>query len=265
MPSYVIGDVQGCFDELMLLLDKINFDSNNDELIFAGDLINRGPKSLEVLEFCLKNKKSIEVVLGNHDIYLLYLIHQNKKNYQLAPILESKNRKKFFRWLIEKPLMLERQNNKNEKFIISHAGIPHIWDLEDARKLNEEYLKAIKKNPGGVFRNMWGDHPDLWSESLRGFSRIRVIINYFTRMRLITQKGELDLKTKVSSKNSKYKPWFKFTKNEKDNYQLFGHWAALKGKTNKRNVVGLDAGCVWGGHLKAIRINDRKIFKIKSL
>jgi len=265
MPSYVIGDVQGCFDELMLLLDKINFDSNNDELIFAGDLINRGPKSLEVLEFCLENKKSIEVVLGNHDIYLLYLIHQNKKNYQLAPILESKNRKKFFRWLIEKPLMLERQNNKNEKFIISHAGIPHIWDLEDARKLNEEYLKAIKKNPGGVFRNMWGDHPDLWSESLRGFSRIRVIINYFTRMRLITQKGELDLKTKVSSKNSKYKPWFKFTKNEKDNYQLFGHWAALKGKTNKRNVVGLDAGCVWGGHLKAIRINDRKIFKIKSL
>ena len=265
MPSYVIGDVQGCFDELMLLLEKINFDSNNDELIFAGDLINRGPKSLEVLEFCLDNKKSIEVVLGNHDIYLLYLIHQNKKNYQLAPILESKNRKKFFRWLIEKPLMLERKNNKNEKFIISHAGIPHIWDLEDARKLNEEYLKAIKKNPGGVFRNMWGDHPDLWSESLRGFSRIRVIINYFTRMRLITQKGELDLKTKVSSKNSKYKPWFKFTKNEKDNYQLFGHWAALKGKTNKRNVVGLDAGCVWGGHLKTIRINDRKIFKIKSL
>ena len=265
MPSYVIGDVQGCFDELMLLLDKINFDSNNDELIFAGDLINRGPKSLEVLEFCLDNKKSIEVVLGNHDIYLLYLIHQNKKNYQLAPILESKNRKKFFRWLIEKPLMLERQNNKNEKFIISHAGFPHIWDLEDARKLNEEYLKAIKNNPGGVFRNMWGDHPDLWSESLRGFSRIRVIINYFTRMRLITQKGELDLKTKVSSRNSKYKPWFKFTKNEKDNYQLFGHWAALKGKTNKRNVIGLDAGCVWGGHLKAIRINDLKIFKIKSL
>ena len=144
MPSYVIGDVQGCFDELMLLLEKINFDPKNDELIFAGDLINRGPKSLEVLEFCLENKKSIEVVLGNHDIYLLYLIHQNKKNYQLAPILESKNKKKFFSWLIEKPLMLERKNNKNEKFIISHAGIPHIWDLGDARRLNEEYLKAIK-------------------------------------------------------------------------------------------------------------------------
>ena len=195
MPSYVIGDVQGCFDELMLLLDKINFDPKNDELIFAGDLINRGPKSLEVLEFCLENKKSIEVVLGNHDIYLLYLIHQNKKNYQLAPILKSKNKKKFFSWLIEKPLMLERENNKNEKFIISHAGIPHIWDLGDARRLNEEYLKAMKKNPGGVFRNMWGDHPDIWSESLRGFSRIRVIINYFTRMRLITQEGQLDLKT----------------------------------------------------------------------
>ena len=116
MPSYVIGDVQGCFDELMLLLEKINFNSKNDELIFAGDLINRGPKSLEVLEFCLKNKRSIEVVLGNHDIYLLYLIHQNKK--------------KFFSWLIKKPLMLERKNNKNEKFVISHAGIPHIWDIE---------------------------------------------------------------------------------------------------------------------------------------
>ncbi len=145
MPSYVIGDVQGCFDELMLLLEKINFNSKNDELIFAGDLINRGPKSLEVLEFCLKNKKSIEVVLGNHDIYLLYLIHQNKKNFQLAPILESKNKKKFFNWLIEKPLMIERKNNKNEKFVISHAGIPHIWDIEDARMLNEEYLNAIKR------------------------------------------------------------------------------------------------------------------------
>ena len=161
--------------------------------------------------------------------------------------------------------MLERKNNKNEKFIISHAGIPHIWNLGDARRLNEEYLKAMKKNPGGVFRNMWGDHPDIWSESLRGFSRIRVVINYFTRMRLITQKGQLDLKTKVFSGNSKYKPWFKFIKNDKDSFQLFGHWAALKGKTNKRNVIGLDAGCVWGGHLKAIRINDRKIFKIKSL
>ena len=265
MSSYVIGDVQGCFDELMLLLEKINFNSKNDELIFAGDLINRGPKSLEVLEFCLKNKRSIEVVLGNHDIYLLYLIHQNKKNFQLAPILESKNKKKFFNWLIEKPLMIERKNNKNEKFVISHAGIPHIWDIEDARRLNEEYLNAIKNNPGGVFRNMWGDHPDLWSENLKGFSRIRVIINYFTRMRLITQKGKVDLKTKISSRSSKYKPWFEFVKNEKDKYQLFGHWAALKGKTNKRNIIGLDAGCVWGGHLKAIRINDRKIFKIKAL
>ena len=244
---------------------KIGTSIKNDELIFAGDLINRGPKSLEVLEFCLKNKKSIEVVLGNHDIYLLYLIHQNKKNFQLAPILESKNKKKFFNWLIEKPLMIERKNNKNEKFVISHAGIPHIWDIEDARRLNEEYLNAMKNNPGGVFRNMWGDHPDLWSENLKGFSRIRVIINYFTRMRLITQKGKVDLKTKISSRSSKYKPWFEFVKNEKDKYQLFGHWAALKGKTNKRNIIGLDAGCVWGGHLKAIRINDRKIFKIKSL
>tara|TARA_Y100001934_G_scaffold86196_1_gene107056 strand:+ start:113 stop:910 length:798 start_codon:yes stop_codon:yes gene_type:complete len=265
MSSYVIGDVQGCFDELMLLLEKINFDPKKDELIFAGDLINRGPKSLEVLEFCLANKKSIEVVLGNHDIYLLYLIHQNKKNYQLAPILDSKNRKKIFNWLIQKPLMLERKNEKNEKFLISHAGVPHIWDLEDARRLNQEYITAIKRNPGGVFRNMWGDYPNVWSENLRGFSRIRVIINYFTRMRLITKKGELDLKTKVFLGKSEYNPWYEYIKNEKHNYQLFGHWAALKGKTSKRNVIGLDAGCVWGGHLKAIRINDRKIFKIKSL
>ena len=265
MSSYVIGDVQGCFDELMLLLEKINFDTKKDELIFAGDLINRGPKSLEVLEFCLANKNSIEVVLGNHDIYLLYLIHQNKKNYQLAPILDSKNRKKIFNWLIQKPLMLERKNKKNEKFLISHAGIPHIWDLEDARRLNQEYITAIKKNPGGVFRNMWGDYPNIWSEKLRGFSRVRVIINYFTRMRLITKKGELDLKTKVFLGKSKYNPWYEYIKSEKGNYQLFGHWAALKGKTDKRNVIGLDAGCVWGGHLKAIRINDRKIFKIKSL
>ena len=128
MPHYVIGDVQGCFDELISLCSKVNFDPSKDKLIFAGDLVNRGPKSLEVLDFCLKNKKSIKAVLGNHDFYLLYLIEHKKNNRSLKKILTAKNIIGIHKWLKKLPLLL-KINIGSHVFWISHAGIPFILSL----------------------------------------------------------------------------------------------------------------------------------------
>jgi bis(5'-nucleosyl)-tetraphosphatase (symmetrical) len=138
MSTYVIGDVQGCFKELLKLTKKIEFNPLKDTLIFAGDLVNRGPQSLEVLDFCLKNKKSIKVVLGNHDLYLLSLINNNQKKAKtLSPILKSKSASKYFNWLVKKPMLLKvKIKETHETFWISHAGIPYFWSLTKAQKLS---------------------------------------------------------------------------------------------------------------------------------
>ena len=138
MSHYVIGDVQGCYDELINLCSKIKFNPKKDTLIFAGDLVNRGPKSLEVLNFCLENKKSIKAVLGNHDFYLLYLIEHKKNNKSLKTILNANNISKIHKWLKKLPLLLKIKIN-DHNFWISHAGIPCIWDLKTAKILSVSY------------------------------------------------------------------------------------------------------------------------------
>ena len=269
MATYVIGDVQGCFNELIKLTKKIKFNPSQDKLIFAGDLVNRGPQSLEVLEFCLQNKKSIKAVLGNHDLYLLSLIKSNQKKAKtLTPILKSKSVDKYFDWLINKPLLLKiniKQNN--ESFWISHAGIPYFWSLSQAMKLSKELSTNLKSNPDYILRNMWGDKPIKWSNNLKGIKRFRFIINSFTRMRYLDKSGNLDLKAKDMKHLNKLVPWFiqskKILRNP-NQFIIFGHWAALEGKTKLSNIIGLDTGCVCGGKLSAIRLEDKKLFTVKK-
>ena len=139
MAHYVVGDVQGCFKELEALLKKIKFNYTKDILVFAGDLVNRGNESEKVLEFCIKNKKSIKAVLGNHDFYLLYLIEHHKKDKSLKKVLESKNIKKYHSWLKKLPLLIEiKLKETKEVFYISHAGIPFIWNMHEAKKYSNE-------------------------------------------------------------------------------------------------------------------------------
>ena len=263
MSHYVIGDVQGCYDELIKLCSKIKFNPKKDTLIFAGDLVNRGPKSLEVLNFCLENKKSIKAVLGNHDFYLLYLIEHKKNNKSLKNILNASNISKIHKWLKKLPLLL-KININGHNFWISHAGIPYIWDLKTAKKLSKEVQAGLKEDSYELLRNMWGDTPSKWSSKLEKQKRYRVIINYFTRMRFLNKKGALKLKKKNLKPEKNHIPWFEqTTHNLKENeYILFGHWAALEGKTNLDNIIGLDTGCVWGNKLTAIRLEDKKIFQV---
>ena len=269
MATYVIGDVQGCFNELIKLTKKIKFNPSQDKLIFAGDLVNRGPQSLEVLEFCLQNKKSIKAVLGNHDLYLLSLIKSNQKKAKtLTPILKSKSVDKYFDWLINKPLLLKINiKPNNESFWISHAGIPYFWSLSQAMKLSKELSTNLKSNPDYILRNMWGDKPIKWSNNLKGIKRFRFIINSFTRMRYLDKSGNLDLKAKDMKYLNKLVPWFiqskKILRNP-NQFIIFGHWAALEGKTKLSNIIGLDTGCVYGGKLSAIRLEDKKLFTVKK-
>jgi len=267
MAHYVVGDVQGCFKELEALLKKVKFNKTTDKLIFAGDLVNRGKDSHKVLEFCINNKKSVTGVLGNHDFYLLYLIEHQKKDKSLKRVLESKNIKDYQAWLKKLPLFIEiKIKESNQTFWISHAGLPFIWNINDAKKFSKEVQQALKNDSFKLLKNMWGDTPKKWNNNLKGYKRLRTIINYFTRMRYLGKDGSLKLDLKSKNAKKGYIHWFKQTKkylNEKQNI-IFGHWASINGNTNIDNIVGLDTGCVWGNKLTAIRLEDKKIFQIKK-
>jgi len=267
MAHYVIGDVQGCYSELQALVKKIKFNPNKDKIIFAGDLVNRGHQSLEVMEFCMRHKGSIKAVLGNHDFYLLYLIEHQKKNKSLKKVLDSKNIQKYHSWLKKLPLLLEiKIKETKETFWISHAGIPYIWDIRMAKKLSKEIQTGMKDDSFKILENIWGDAPKIWNSDLKGYKRSRTIINYFTRMRFLGKDGSLKLKAKKNKADEMHVPWFNQTiKNLKENqYIIFGHWAALEGKTKLTNIIGVDTGCVWGNQLTAIRLEDRKLFQVKK-
>jgi len=267
MAHYVIGDVQGCYSELQALVKKIKFNPNKDKIIFAGDLVNRGHQSLEVMEFCMRHKGSIKAVLGNHDFYLLYLIEHQKKNKSLKKVLDSKNIQKYHSWLKKLPLLLEiKIKETKETFWISHAGIPYIWDIRMAKKLSKEIQTGMKDDSFKILENIWGDTPSIWNSDLKGYKRSRTIINYFTRMRFLGKDGSLKLKAKKNKADEMHVPWFNQTiKNLKENqYIIFGHWAALEGKTKLTNIIGVDTGCVWGNKLTAIRLEDRKLFQVKK-
>ncbi|MDA7695863.1 symmetrical bis(5'-nucleosyl)-tetraphosphatase [Gammaproteobacteria bacterium] len=267
MAHYVIGDVQGCYSELQALVKKIKFNPNKDKIIFAGDLVNRGHQSLEVMEFCMRHKGSIKAVLGNHDFYLLYLIEHQKKNKSLKKVLDSKNIQKYHSWLKKLPLLLEiKIKETKETFWISHAGIPYIWDIRMAKKLSKEIQTGMKDDSFKILENIWGDTPKIWNSDLKGYKRSRTIINYFTRMRFLGKDGSLKLKAKKNKADEIHVPWFNQTiKNLKENqYIIFGHWAALEGKTKLTNIIGVDTGCVWGNKLTAIRLEDRKLFQVKK-
>tara|TARA_B100000287_G_scaffold435489_1_gene504060 strand:+ start:6883 stop:7686 length:804 start_codon:yes stop_codon:yes gene_type:complete len=266
MSTYIIGDVHGCFQQFTNLLKKINYNKDKDKIILTGDLVNRGPESLSVLNYCMADQ-NITTVLGNHDLYLLYLMSINKAKGELKKVIEAKNNKDIFKWLIEKPLLLKifDQSSKNT-FIVTHAGIPEIWSIDKAQKLAKEVSSILKESPTNVLENMWGNHPNQWSEKLVGSDRYRIIINYLTRMRFLKNSSLLELKNTSAKATKGYHPWFNYESNSyknKKHYYVFGHWASLGGDTKNPHFIGLDTGCVWKGALTALRLNDLKRISVK--
>ena len=266
MATYVIGDVQGCFDALQALLLKINYQAGTDQLWFVGDLVNRGPQSLEVLRFVQALGSQQVVVLGNHDLHLLAVaagIRAMKTKDTLAPILAAPDGADLLQWLRSRPLLYH-----DPKFncVMSHAGIAPMWDLEQAIRYADEVSAALQSASYLAFlAEMFGDTPACWSDDLTGMARLRCIVNYFTRMRFCTGTGALDFAYKgtIADHPDNLCPWFEVpTRKLLPVKILFGHWAALNGKTNTADIVALDTGCVWGRCLTALRLEDWHRFSV---
>ena len=261
MSTYVIGDVHGCFNQFLKLLQKIKYDPHKDRIILTGDLVNRGPDSLAMLNYCIANR-GIETVLGNHDLYLMYLLSIGKGKGKLKNIIAAKNNTKIFKWLLNRPFLIKVKDQASKNiFFITHAGIPEIWSPSKAQKLATEASHNLKKNPTKVLQSMWGDNPKIWNDQLTGEDRQRVIINYFTRMRFLSDTSKLDLKNTGSKSINNLRPWFRYASSDykkKKYYYIFGHWASLNGRTQNQHFIGLDTGCVWKGKLTALRLEDLK-------
>ena len=260
MATYAIGDVQGCYEPLRHLLEKINFDDDLDRLWFVGELVNRGPQSLETLRFVRDLGTRANTVLGNHDLHLLAIFyggHGTRKGDTLDDILQAPDCEQLASWLRTLPLMYE-----NDRQVMVHAGIPHIWDLEFARLAARE-VETVIRGAAHVeyFENMYGNLPEGWKDSLVRMDRYRAITNYFTRMRLISVDGTLEFshKGKLVNVPKGYSPWFGF-RPLVDKPIVFGHWAAIDGATGLDYISAIDTGCVWGRNLTALRLEDQQRF-----
>lgn len=268
MSTYAIGDVQGCYDSLQLLLEKIHFNPNTDSLWFTGDLVNRGPASLETLRFVKHLGSNHHMVLGNHDLHFLALAHGvyfGTVDKSLTQILEAPDRNELVHWLCQQPLL---HHDERLGFTLVHAGLAPHWDLTTAKHLAHEVENILRSEERiHFFQNMYGNEPDYWDPNLEGFGRLRCITNYFTRMRFCYPDGRLNLKNKGKiDQASDLIPWFKLPNRVNQHLNiLFGHWAALEGVTDTPHVFALDTGCVWGNRLTAMRLEDGERFSVKCV
>lgn len=254
--TYAIGDIQGCYDPLMDLVDALPFDPAVDKLWFVGDLVNRGPHNLKTLEYVRDLGSKAVVVLGNHDLHLLAIVFGGKKPQRsdtFHDVLESPKCEDLSHWLRNQPLI-----HQSDDWVMVHAGLPHIWTVEQSFDYAYEVENTIRgENYVSYFEQMYGKYPDKWEASLNGMDRLRIITNYLTRMRFIAADGQLEFAHKEGLKTTPtgFKGWFEFPRPDKQNI-VFGHWAALEGETNNPHAVATDTGCVWGRELTAFRLED---------
>lgn len=267
MATYVVGDIQGCFKAFRRLLDAVQFDPGSDRLWLAGDLVNRGPDNLSTLRFIKDLGEKAITVLGNHDLHLLGVdagARKPGKKDTLQDVLQAPDRVELLDWLRNQPLL-----HREGPYVLCHAGVPHIWSAADAATYAEEVTQQLRRPDYRDFlRDMYGNEPARWSNDLTGNARLRVIVNYFTRMRFIAPDGALDFEAKKGSDEAPegMRPWYDYVRPEQDRHSLFlfGHWAALEGKTGKPRFIALDTGCVWGDRLTALRLDDGQRFQVPA-
>jgi bis(5'-nucleosyl)-tetraphosphatase (symmetrical) len=261
MTTYAIGDIQGCYDPLRRLLDKINFDPIEDQLWFAGDLINRGPKSLETLRFVISLGDSARSVLGNHECHFLAIARGHKTPHRsdtLNAILNAHDASELIQWVRSQPFFYE---DSELGYSMVHAGIPPQWTLDNTRQYAKELETLIQSDEIDSFlASMYGNQPDVWDNSLSGNTRLRFIINCFTRLRFCDEHGRLDLNEKgnIGTQAKHLMPWFEAPNRKTINDKiLFGHWSTL-GLHHKNDTTCLDSGCLWGGALSAMKLDGSK-------
>lgn len=262
MAIYAVGDVQGCYAELARLLEHIRFDPAADKLWLVGDLVNRGPASLEVLRFVKSLGDSAITVLGNHDLHLLAVAEgfgELHRTDTLDGILNAPDRKELLHWVRHQRLLYAQDGN-----VLVHAGLLPQWTVAQAEGLAREVEAALRADDYAAFlKHMYGNAPHGWDDSLTGYPRLRVIVNAFTRMRICTREGEMEFRFKGEMQNipEGYLPWFDVPGRKiSEATVIFGHWSAL-GLLRRKHVIALDTGCLWGGPMSAIRLDDRELFQ----
>jgi bis(5'-nucleosyl)-tetraphosphatase (symmetrical) len=263
MAAWAVGDIQGCFNTLLRLLDKIKFDWRKDKLWVCGDLVNRGPQSLETLNYLYQHRERVKLVLGNHDLHLLAVasgVVAVKRKDSFHDVLEAPNCQQLMDWLLQQPLA---RYSKKHRTLMVHAGVPMHWNLQQTLEYSNEVQRVLQQPEKRIefFANMYGDKPDQWSAELSGLDRLRYITNVFTRMRFCYPDGTLDLscKDRPGKQKPPLIPWFDLPlRLEAEVRVVFGHWAALNGKLATPRFQALDTGAVWGGRLTALKLKNGK-------
>jgi bis(5'-nucleosyl)-tetraphosphatase (symmetrical) len=258
MATYVMGDVQGCYASMRALLDKAEFDPASDRLWLVGDLVNRGPESLQVLRFVHGLGDAAITVLGNHDLHLLGVWAGHRKTHDsdtLHDILQAPDCNALMNWLRHLPMA-----HYEHGVLMTHAGSWPGWTLEQALAHAHELEDALRSDDfPALFASLWGSVPDSWSDELSGAARLRVITNVLTRMRFCTADGVLDFhhKGRIGTPPAQLMPWFDVPGRKTAGVPIvFGHWSAL-GLLLRDDIMALDTACLWGGRLTALRLEDR--------
>ncbi|MAY71630.1 MAG: diadenosine tetraphosphatase [Halomonas sp.] len=266
MKRYAIGDLQGCHEEFIALLEALDFDPRRDQLWLAGDLVNRGPGSLACLREVMALGEAARVVLGNHDLHLLAVARggaATKRKDTIDDILKAEDRETLLDWLQARPLLV-----RDGDTLMTHAGLPPQWGLDQAESLAGEVEWMLTGERAGDFlTRMYGNRPRRFKPHQEGVDRLRAIVNTLTRMRFIDAEGRLDFDAKegLDSAPDGFAPWFQYPRQD-DPWLLFGHWAALNGEASGSRVraEALDTGCVWGGSLTALDLDSGERISVPS-
>jgi len=262
--DYAIGDLQGCFTPLERLLERIHFDPARDRLWFVGDLVNRGPESLQCLRFVKSLGERAVTVLGNHDLHLVCVaegLEKQKGRDTLDDILKAPDRDELIAWLRTRALM-----HVEGGIAMVHAGLMPQWTIAQARALAGE-VEAALSGPGyrRFLEKMYGDKPERWSDDLEGNDRLRAIVNAMTRLRVVDDEGRMVLKFKgePGDAHDGWTPWFDVpARRSRDHAIVCGHWSAL-GLVVREDLLALDSGCIWGRALTAVRLSDRALYSVE--
>jgi bis(5'-nucleosyl)-tetraphosphatase (symmetrical) len=264
MATYAIGDVQGCYAELEQLLGEIGFSAARDRLWLVGDLVNRGPRSAEVLRYVKALGERAVVVQGNHDLHLLAYAHGHARarpDDTFDEILTAPDQAQLLEWLRHRPLL-----HAEGEYVMVHAGLQPSWTVAQARALAAEVETALHgSHYMDFFAALYGSKPDAWHDDLQGMNRLRVIVNAMTRMRFCSADGVMDFRAKGALDQAPpgFMPWFEVPGRKTRGVPIIcGHWSAL-GLFIRPDLLALDAGCVWGGALSAIRLEDRRVYQVR--
>lgn len=270
MSTYAIGDIHGCFETLHRLLEEIDFDRRRDQIWLVGDLVNGGPSSLEVVRWACD--VDAVVTLGNHDLHML-AVHADgqprRKKDTFGDLLDAPDAAELLEWMRTRKLS-HRQSVGDADWLMIHAGLLPQWSIADAHGHARE-LEALLADPDDAadfFEHMYGNDPRHWSDDLEGLARQRLLVNAFTRCRIMAPDGHLQLSYKGSLDElpDGHVPWFRAPEarwRNEETTAIFGHWSALGHHADER-VICLDSGCVWGQALTALRLEDRQVFQVDS-